>query len=806
MNDHAPASMAQPYAVWDQPMADEILLGFTLRHDVLNGAVPLMVAADIHGSHGLRAFPGSCWATGDQFDLPLLAARTRNKLSKIELLTFMPALRALTGQAAPSIRTFGPMPLPRFCPRCWQERMLIRRSHFLPLVDGCAEHGCRLLARCPCGLARRLLDLRQDVFEPVCGACDRPWRDIEPEALTSYELARDVDLYTGFEAFLGLGAVDFRARGLRVFEVATEAARRLRGNNVPTRRNLQNVSVARLVELFLAYSIDPALLIEFLGEDRPRPGCPNATCPYFVPRPVAGTSDPLRADLRDKHCHHCGVRFQGRRIISAFDLGHGGERGYPRAATVRRAQRRLEGWRRELRAACRTLLEQGELITSRDAFRLAGIPANANLRATRLGLTDIVRDAARRQRLILGSEPAVFAETTSMESYLRLRTSLRVGAARPGGLDRIALPPLWPDRGRLNRSPAWGVLRALYPLREIDALAMASGIGAARSRVAFLRERFGDDAFGSGWIERAVRVSGLQVPARRRKPLRAAAPRLAAAIEALDVSEGEALDRIAAARHFATEGCARCGGTRLQALPSHGSQVLCADCYYRQLPTTGTLLHGTRAPLRSWVMAIRLSVHLRGISSSDLEAAQLFRSSPNGARALRRIRMAMSRLLTPLRGEVVVGRVEAGGPAFGSRQGVARGWPLVVLTQQGTGRVRLIRMQMADPLAAIVSRVDSEATIVCIDADLAAGLAALHPRVALLHVGSSELELVAKDFCRWFQETHLQAPNGIEPFLDEFALYREFPPDHGEVALLTSLLRPERHEGHAGRRVNRVVP
>jgi hypothetical protein len=93
---------------------------------------------------------------------------------------------------------------------------------------------------------------------------------------------------------------------------------------------------------------------------------------------------------------------------------------------------------------------------------------------------------------------------------------------------------------------------------------------------------------------------------------------------------------------------------------------------------------------------------------------------------------------------------------------------------------------------------------VCVEEGFARSAAAVHPRVGLEQQETVRLESEAQGFRSWFHETRLQAPNGIEPYLSEFAFYREFGPDDAEEALLRSLVRAERRPLPALRRVSRI--
>lgn len=798
---------ARTYAVVARPLPDEALIGMVFRLDDLNGVPPLSVARDVAVAGGdVGSLPGASWASGSGIDLPVLASRTGNPLEAIDRLTFMPALRGLTGRADPSIRTLGPVPRPRLCPVCWRTRRLIRRSHLLPLIIGCPEHGCRLVGRCPCGRSRQLLDLAPDQREFACRAYGTRWDDLKAEPLSEDERRRDFDLHVAYASFLGLGPVDFRRRGIRVFEVATATRRRIRGHRLPTRRHMGNVSVARMVELFLAYSVDPRLVAELLEDDAPPKGCPNATCPYFVPRPQGRSADPLAADVRDTHCHHCGARFQGRRIISCFDLDHDGDDGLPCRATVRRAQRRLRIWQRALRAVSRDLLERDEPITVGDAFRLAGIPKNANLRATRLGLVDIVSDAARRRRLLRGEEPSSHAAETSMERYGRLRQALRARHSDPSSLDRVRAPRLQTGatlpRGRRPQARLAGLVGPLYPLTELMTMMEREGSSVVQSRVIWLRARWGDDLLGHPWVTAARKATGMAQAPRPSVVPRADRSRVRDLLSDQAVSVADAEEHLVSARWRSGAGCARCGHPIFRPVAGRDAKVMCVRCWYQQSATSETLLHHTRLDARTWVLLVRAAVALGGITCRDVPEAGLVKGLPSARKALRTLRSAMARALEgPLVEEVIAGFAPSGGPAFASADGIGAGWPLLVLSETGTSRVRLVRLgrhcELDDALAI---HVEHGARITASSVGLARRLLrADHPFVSLDPRRRPDSDAIDSEFQTWWKHGHRRASNGIEPFLAEFAFYREFPSSEAaEAALLRALVTPLKESRRRG--------
>jgi hypothetical protein len=172
--------------------------------------------------------------------------------------------------------------------------------------------------------------------------------------------------------------------------------------------------VATIVSALAALQIDPDVLVDLLAaEASPKP-CPNQTCPRFIKPAKHG--DPLTRKV-ESHCPICGSRFVGRRILLTFDLDHGS--ASPTRNSVLKAQRRLRRWKVALRLACADLVAANVEPTVGEAFARARVPKNANLRAERLGLVAIVRDAARRHRLMVSRRGEPFYHV-DMDVYREL--------------------------------------------------------------------------------------------------------------------------------------------------------------------------------------------------------------------------------------------------------------------------------------------------------------------------------------------------------------------------------------------------
>lgn len=375
------------------PMAGESLFGFTVRTDHANslpvGTTVKMVA---RYTRGWRTLSQAYWASGSIFDLVRLARLTGNDLSAIQELTLMPALRRLFGNQDVPIESLGRFHgTPTFCTDCWHEERLVRRTFLLPGIEACVWHDRRLVPF-PLG-ASRLAGLAAAALAPEV-------------------LARQRDLYRVWALVLDTGTPEVLGAGYRVIArlgrdpspAVSVIARRIQSG----RHSAQTI-----VHALVALQIDPELLAELLADEAaPRP-CPNQACPRFAPAPEV--ADPVRPV--ERHCPICGSRFIGQRILLTFDPAHGHRSPSPRS--VAKAVRRLRRWKVALRVACADLVAEGIEPTVGVAFPRARVPMNANLRAERLGLVAIVRDAARRHRLMHSSQQEPFSQI-DMQAYRRL--------------------------------------------------------------------------------------------------------------------------------------------------------------------------------------------------------------------------------------------------------------------------------------------------------------------------------------------------------------------------------------------------
>ncbi len=142
--------------------------------------------------------------------------------------------------------------------------------------------------------------------------------------------------------------------------------------------------------------------------------------------------------------------------------------------------------------------------------------------------------------------------------------------------------------------------------------------------------------------------------------------------------------------------CPRCGAAKCYPIRNRGIYE-CAACRYQASVTAGTVLHGTRTPLRLWFTAIfLLTTDKRGISSVGL-GRQLGVSQKRAWIMLHKLRKAMAirNGLYKLDGVVELDASFFGDPKEGGCRGsvTARQKVLVGLSLTRDGKPLLLRVQ-----------------------------------------------------------------------------------------------------------------
>jgi hypothetical protein len=165
--------------------------------------------------------------------------------------------------------------------------------------------------------------------------------------------------------------------------------------------------------------------------------------------------------------------------------------------------------------------------------------------------------------------------------------------------------------------------------------------------------------------------------------------------------EAACLDYLAASRWPEGYRCPACDGERAWVLERRHLWE-CARCHHQTSVTAGTVMHGTRTPLRLWFWAAYLvATHTPGISAKQLQRQLGLPRYETAWLILQKLRRAMvAPERTPLRGEVEVDEGFVGGvnptrkagrdPIGKQLVGVA-----VEVRGAGSGRLRLTVLEDA---------------------------------------------------------------------------------------------------------------
>ncbi len=144
--------------------------------------------------------------------------------------------------------------------------------------------------------------------------------------------------------------------------------------------------------------------------------------------------------------------------------------------------------------------------------------------------------------------------------------------------------------------------------------------------------------------------------------------------------------------------CGHCGGTRAWYLPSRRLDE-CRTCHRQMSLTAGTVMHGSRKPLRTWFLAIYLFVQSKqGISALELKRELSLGSYQTAWAWLHKLRRAVrARPNDPLSGTVEADETWEGGlheghpgrPTAGEKKVLVAGAIEVSSDRRSWGRVRL---------------------------------------------------------------------------------------------------------------------
>jgi len=391
-----------------RPLADEWLVGLLLRCDLVNGW-----PAGTTGRY-LRRSPTAppisnqalwAFATARSLNLPRLAALLALPLDALRQTTFEAELLRLRAPDRGPRRMVVSRPF-RICPACIAAQRLIARSHVLPLVYSCPEHGVWLESACRCGAPLRPFHRRATPF--TCPVCALPWQDLPRRVPDHDTLALDGRLMRLFRSFLDHGTAESIVHAMQA--VVDERRKRGLKRQLPplpregalpsTVWDQATVSLTRVVGAMAALDLPPEAV-----RPPPRPRVPasqvpclNRVCLRFAVV-GAGNVRPFRwtPNAEIYCCMECGSHFSRTRLVSSFDEGCSPRGASPRRGKVLEERKRVAAWRAPLKAACLQMLAEDTPVTVPAAFRLAGIPRTPRLRVSGLGLTTTVEQYATLQ-------------------------------------------------------------------------------------------------------------------------------------------------------------------------------------------------------------------------------------------------------------------------------------------------------------------------------------------------------------------------------------------------------------------------
>jgi len=151
--------------------------------------------------------------------------------------------------------------------------------------------------------------------------------------------------------------------------------------------------------------------------------------------------------------------------------------------------------------------------------------------------------------------------------------------------------------------------------------------------------------------------------------------------------------------------CGRCDCDRTWELEN--GRFECQECGHQTSVTAGTLLHGTRKPLRMWFRAMwELAVRKGGINACELQRLMGFGSYETAWSWLHKLRRAMrGRPSTGLTGAVVADESYLGGKGKVRGRGTTK-QVILIAAEDGGGRTRLAaaRDVSAQSIASFIDR------------------------------------------------------------------------------------------------------
>jgi len=265
--------------------------------------------------------------------------------------------------------------------------------------------------------------------------------------------------------------------------------------------------------------------------------------------------------------------------------------------------------------------------------------------------------------------------------------------------------------------------------------------------------------------------------------------------------------------------CRSCGGSEIGAMHRRRLVWQCKGCGAQTSVTAGTLMHGTRQPLRLWFWAAYLvATHHPGISAKQLQRQLGIGRHETAWMMLHKLRRAMvAPEREPLKREVEVDEFYLGGLEEGRSGGRARGKKTLVgvaveIHGPGSGRLRLgvIEDASGDSLGAFVQATTTAGAIVHTDGwNGYAGLRTLgyehRPRSQrAAPVGERLLpraHRAVSNLKAWLHGTHRGAsPGHLPAYLDEY-VFRHNRRGTPHAAFQTLLGLSARHQPTTYRRI-----
>jgi hypothetical protein len=391
------------------PLPGEWLPGLLLRCDEENGWSSGTTALLVSNHLQRRRLNAVDYVVAEHLNLIQLAEFLDLPSSALLDTTFRPALQRLYGRIHPLGLDLGLRLRPRICPACLDDARLFHFSLALPLVEHCPLHNLVFQRKCSCARPLKLFFPKTNPF--TCPECRQDWSKLARISVSSSQREREtryISFYTYFLTQESLGAIK-RAYYLieeeRTLTFLLSPQRLSEPRRAPSFvETVLEVLVMKLVNYgFSVRDIVSNVHSQARGERR----CLNWACTCFEAANESNSAlyghylSPEGFEEPIWFCKVCGSCFLSNRLCLTFDqecMSDDPNILYPSEHSITKAQEALEEWKHQLQTACFMMSEEGQKITVEQAFARANIPAWPNLRATRLGLVEIVQWYVSRQQ------------------------------------------------------------------------------------------------------------------------------------------------------------------------------------------------------------------------------------------------------------------------------------------------------------------------------------------------------------------------------------------------------------------------